>query len=155
MIMRFFLLQGLYWSSLTVDSQTRWFSTNLCRHQQATPPSRRSNNQQIRSPDQRRTKLLPFLSSVGQLVRGAIAKAGGSTATSIDGVSYPHLKHLGPRALDTLTVLYNRSASGNCIPARWKVASVSPTTRSRTNREPRHDFPGLTVRKSLPKPRLG
>lgn len=47
-------------------------------------------------------------------------------ARGIDGISYPHLKHLGPFALDALTALYNRSVSNNCIPTRWKVASVIP-----------------------------
>ena len=61
-----------------------------------------------------------------ELVRGAIAKAGGSKARGIDGISYPHLKHLGPIALDALTAIYNWSVSGNCIPTRWKVASVIP-----------------------------
>ena len=61
-----------------------------------------------------------------ELVRGAIAKAGGSKARGVDGVSYPHLKHLGTKALDALMALYNWSVSGNCIPTRWKVASVIP-----------------------------
>ena len=46
-----------------------------------------------------------------ELVRGAIAKAGGSKARGVDGVSYPHLKHLGTKALDALTALYNDGLS--------------------------------------------
>ena len=65
----------------------------------------------------------PFSS---EMVRDAVAKAGGSKARGIDGISYPQLKHLGPKALDALTALFNWSVKDNCIPTRWKVASVIP-----------------------------
>ena len=63
----------------------------------------------------------------------AIAKAGGSKAKSIDGISYHQLKHLDPRALDALTALFNWSVKENCIPTRWKVASVIPLLKPGKN----------------------
>ena len=59
-----------------------------------------------------------------ELVGGAIAKAGGSKARGIDGVSYPHLKHLGPRALGALAALYKFTTGPSVVIAslpggRW------------------------------------
>ena len=61
-----------------------------------------------------------------EMVQDAVTKAGGSKARGIDGISYPQLKHLGPRALVALTALFNWSVEDNSIPKRWKVASIIP-----------------------------
>ena len=61
-----------------------------------------------------------------EMVRATIRKSGSSKAMGLDGVSYAHLKHLGPIALNALTDIFNLSLRTNAIPALWKIATIIP-----------------------------
>jgi hypothetical protein len=58
--------------------------------------------------------------------RDAIMAAKNLSATGPDGLTSIHLKHLGPRAMDYMTKLFNLSASGAVFPAIWKAAVIVP-----------------------------
>ena len=49
-----------------------------------------------------------------------------SGSTGVDGLSYRHLRHLGPVAVGALTAIFNRSISHNSIPNAWKIAKIVP-----------------------------
>ena len=59
-------------------------------------------------------------------VREAIRNSGSSTATSPDGLTILHLRHLGPLGLQYLCRLYNLSLQNAEIPAIWKHAIIIP-----------------------------
>ena len=59
-------------------------------------------------------------------VTDAIQRAGQSTARGPDGISYAHLRHLGPHAISALCDLFNHSIRLNVIPSIWKLASIIP-----------------------------
>ena len=58
------------------------------------------------------------------VVRMAILKSGSSKARGHDGISYAHLKNLGPWALRAVTDLLNYSIETASIPTVWKTASI-------------------------------
>ena len=59
-------------------------------------------------------------------VADAIRQSSSSTASGPDGITHLHLKHVGPKALQYLTDLYNLSVSKADIPAIWKEAVIVP-----------------------------
>ena len=67
------------------------------------------------------------------MVSEAIKRTGSSTARGADGVSYPHLKHLGPFGLRAVADLFNHSIRLNVIPALWKRASIVPLLKPGKN----------------------
>jgi hypothetical protein len=58
--------------------------------------------------------------------RDDIMAAKSSSATGPDGFTSIHLKHLGPRAIDYITKLFNLSVGGAVLPAIWKAAVIVP-----------------------------
>merc|ERR1712035_99723 len=46
------------------------------------------------------------------------------------GISYVHLKHLGPHAIRTLTDIFNFSVQHNTIPNKWKLSKIIPILKS-------------------------
>ena len=56
----------------------------------------------------------------------AIRKTKNTSATGSDGISYLHLKHLGPQAIRALTDIFNISLKTNTIPNIWKLAEIMP-----------------------------
>ena len=60
------------------------------------------------------------------LVMKAIKSCRNSKALGSDKLSNFHLKHLGPRAIEYITVLFNLSATTCRIPAIWKSSLIIP-----------------------------
>ena len=60
------------------------------------------------------------------LVRRAIKSCRNSNAFGSDKLSIFHLKHLGPRAIEYITALFNLSATTCQIPAIWKSSLIIP-----------------------------
>ena len=56
----------------------------------------------------------------------AIKNTKNSRSTGPDGISYLHLKHLGPHAVRALTNIFNHSLNNNSIPNIWKVGKIIP-----------------------------
>ena len=56
----------------------------------------------------------------------AIKKTKSSKAAGADGITMIDPKHLGPRALQFLTELYNTSMSRSQMPAIWKTSIILP-----------------------------
>ena len=57
-----------------------------------------------------------------------------NNSTGPDDINIRHLKHLGPRALDILTKLFNMSLNSNIIPQIWKKAKIIPILKP--NKDP-------------------
>ena len=60
------------------------------------------------------------------LVMKAIKSCRNSKAFGPDKLSIFHLKHLGPRAIEYITALFNLSATTCRIPAIWKLSLIIP-----------------------------
>ena len=60
------------------------------------------------------------------LVMKAIKSCRNSKAFGPDKLSIFHLKHLGPRAIEYITALFNLSATTCRIPAIWKSSLIIP-----------------------------
>ena len=60
------------------------------------------------------------------LVMKAIKSCRNSKAIGPDKHSIFHLKHLGPRAIEYITTLFNLSATTCLIPAIWKSSLIIP-----------------------------
>ena len=60
------------------------------------------------------------------LVMKAIKSCRNSKAFGHDKLSIFHLKHLGPRAMEYITTLFNLSATNCLIPAIWKSSLIIP-----------------------------
>ena len=60
------------------------------------------------------------------LVMKAIKSCRNSKAFGPDKLSIFHLKHLGPRAIEYITTLFNLSATTCRIPAIWKSSLIIP-----------------------------
>ena len=60
------------------------------------------------------------------LVMNAIKSCRNSKAFGPDKLSIFHLKHLGPRAIEYITTLFNLSATTCRIPAIWKSSLIIP-----------------------------
>ena len=60
------------------------------------------------------------------LVRRAIKICRNSKAFGPDKLSIFHLKHLGPRAIEYITALFNLSVTTCQIPAIWKSSLIIP-----------------------------
>ena len=60
------------------------------------------------------------------LVMKAIKSCRNSKAFDPDKLSIFHLKHLGPRAIEYITTLFNLSATTCRIPAIWKSSLIIP-----------------------------
>ena len=60
------------------------------------------------------------------LVMKAIKSGRNSKAFGPDKLSIFHLKHLGPRAIEYITALFNLSATTCRIPAIWKSSLIIP-----------------------------
>ena len=56
----------------------------------------------------------------------AIRRTKNTSSTGPDGISYLHLKHLGPHAIRALTDIFNLSITQNTIPNIWKLAKIIP-----------------------------
>ena len=56
----------------------------------------------------------------------AIRRTKNTTSTGPDGISYLHLRHLGPQAVRALTDIFNFSLTNNSIPNIWKLAKITP-----------------------------
>ena len=59
-------------------------------------------------------------------VKSTIDKTPSTSSTGPDGISYRHLKHLGPVAIRALTSIFNHSITHNSIPTLWKKAKIVP-----------------------------
>jgi hypothetical protein len=59
-----------------------------------------------------------------QQVDDAIRASNHSMATGPNGLEPEHLKHLGSRAIEYLTALFNLSVGNADIPSIWKKALV-------------------------------
>ena len=60
------------------------------------------------------------------LVRRAIKSCRNSKAFGPDKLSISHLKHLGPRAIEYITALFNLSVTVCQIPVIWKSSLIIP-----------------------------
>ena len=60
------------------------------------------------------------------LVRRAIKSCRNSKALGPDKLSIFHLNHLGPRAIEYITALFNLSVTASQIPAIWKSSLIIP-----------------------------
>ena len=60
------------------------------------------------------------------LVRRAIKRCRNSKAFGPDKLSILHLKHLGPRAIENITALFNLSVTTCQISAIWKSSLIIP-----------------------------
>ena len=60
------------------------------------------------------------------MTRHAIRKTKNTSATSPDGISYLHLKHLCPHGIKALADIFNLSLTTNSIPNIWKLAKIIP-----------------------------
>ena len=60
------------------------------------------------------------------LMRRAIKSCRNSKAFGPDKLSIYHLKHLGPRAIEYITALFNLSVTACQIPAIWKSSLIIP-----------------------------
>jgi hypothetical protein len=69
------------------------------------------------------TSLISFLPAD---VLGAIAASKNLCAAGPDGLTEIHYKHLGPRGIQYLTVLFNLSTQRAELPAIWKAAVIIP-----------------------------
>ena len=58
------------------------------------------------------------------LVIKAIKSCRNSKAFGPDKLSIFHLKHLGPRAIENITTLFNLSVTNSRIPAIWKSSLI-------------------------------
>jgi hypothetical protein len=56
----------------------------------------------------------------------AINKSSNLTATGPDGLTWLHLKHLGPAGISYLTNLFNLSVRDAIVPTIWKSALILP-----------------------------
>ena len=59
-----------------------------------------------------------------QMTEEALKRTKNTTSTGPDGISYLHLKHLGPHAIRALTDIFNTSIQHNTIPNIWKLAKI-------------------------------
>ena len=64
----------------------------------------------------------------------AIKQMKNNNSTGPDDINIRHLKHLGPRAIDILTKLFNMSLNSNIIPQIWKKAKIIPILKP--NKDP-------------------
>ena len=64
------------------------------------------------------------------LVMKAIKSCRNSKAFGPDKLSIFHLKHLGPRAIEYITALFNLSATTCRIPAIWKSSLIIPIPKT-------------------------
>ena len=65
----------------------------------------------------------------------AIADSKPSRALGQDGPCNFHLKHLGPLALEYLTLLFIMSLSENNIPQMWKNFKIIPLPKPEKNQK--------------------
>ena len=63
----------------------------------------------------------------------AIRRTKNTSSTGPDGISYLHLKHLGPHAIRVLTDIFNYSLINNSIPNIWKLAKIIPILKPNKN----------------------
>ena len=63
---------------------------------------------------------------ITDLVRRAIKSCRNSKAFGPNKLSIFHLKHLGPRAIEYITTLFNLSVTTCQIPAIWKCLLIIP-----------------------------
>ena len=56
----------------------------------------------------------------------AIKSAATNKSTGRDGINIQHLKHLGEKAIEYLTDIYNIALNTNNIPDTWKLAKIVP-----------------------------
>ena len=69
------------------------------------------------------TTFTPFTPA---MVVDAVRGTKNTSSTGPDGISYQHLKHLGPHAIRALTDIFNYSLAHNSIPNIWKLAKIVP-----------------------------
>ena len=56
----------------------------------------------------------------------ALQKTSNKKSLGPDKIAPIHLKHLGPRAIEALTTLFNNVRNRNIIPHTWKLARLAP-----------------------------
>jgi len=71
-------------------------------------------------------KICPPILITQAQVRLAISNSSLNSSNGPDGVNIRHLKHLGPKAIQHLTHLFNKSLNTNIIPHIWKLAKIIP-----------------------------
>ena len=79
------------------------------------------------------------------LVMKAIKSCRNSKAFGPDKLSIFHLKHLGPRAIEYITTLFNLSAKTCRIPAIWKSSLIIPIPKPGKGTSPRNFLPANLV----------
>lgn len=67
-------------------------------------------------------------------VSEAISNSSNNNSTGPDNINIRHLKHLGPIAIQYLTVIYNLALNLNIIPQIWKLAKIIPIPKP--NKDP-------------------
>ena len=71
------------------------------------------------------------------MVMSTIEATSSTSSTGPDGISYRHLKQLGPVAIRALTSIFNHSVINNSIPNLWKTAKIIPILKpNKTPTEP-------------------
>ena len=84
------------------------------------------------------------------LVMKAIKSCRNSKAFGPDKLSIFHLKHLGPRAIEYITTLFNLSATTCRIPAIWKSSLIIPIPKPGNDTSQGTSYrPPAKVRESL------
>ena len=79
------------------------------------------------------------------LVVKAIKTCRNSTTFGPDKLSIFHLKHLGPRAIEYITTLFNLSATTCRIPAVWKSSLIIPIQKPGKDTSQRNFLPANLV----------
>jgi hypothetical protein len=89
--------------------------------------TKHSTNKTNRKTD-RITKRLPKTQILitSPQVKQAIMDSTNNNSTGPDNINIKHLKHLGPKAIEFLTALYNNALNNNTIPHIWKLAKIVP-----------------------------
>ena len=63
----------------------------------------------------------------------AIKSSKNNNSTGPDNINIQHLKHLGPIAINYLTIIYNMALNTNTIPQIWKTAKIIPIPKPNKN----------------------
>ena len=101
-------------------------STNSSRRQSWEDTLLHSSETRLVTRETKRNSLEMAQTFTTDLVGKAIKRCRNSKAFSPDKLSIFHLKHLGPRAIEYITALFNLSVMTCQIPAIWKSSLIIP-----------------------------
>ena len=63
----------------------------------------------------------------------AIKSSKTNNSTGPDNINIQHLKHLGAKAIQYLTKIYNLAIKTNALPHIWKLAKIIPIPKPHKN----------------------